>query len=114
MPPMIVLGRAAKEASKKKVPMTRKESCGIYIHKVLYQVHLDTETSSNTTPIINSFVNDIFERNYIESNRLLHYNKSVVANRKTETTVQLLLLSVLAKHAVSEGTKAVTKYTGSK
>jgi histone H2B len=33
---------------------------------------------------------------------------------KHQTAVRLLLPGELAKHAVSEGTKAVTKYTSSK
>ena len=35
-------------------------------------------------------------------------------NLKIQTAVHLLLPGELAKHAVSEGTKAVTKYTSSK
>merc|ERR1711874_71084 len=40
----------------------RKESYGIYIYKVLKQVHPDTGVSSKAMSIMNSFVNDIFER----------------------------------------------------
>ncbi|KAH7641615.1 hypothetical protein HUG17_4660 [Dermatophagoides farinae] len=35
-------------------------------------------------------------------------------HREVQTAVRLLLPGELAKHAVSEGTKAVTKYTSSK
>ncbi len=34
--------------------------------------------------------------------------------KEIQTSVRLLLPGELAKHAVSEGTKAVTKYTSSK
>ncbi|KAF7259608.1 hypothetical protein EG68_02876 [Paragonimus skrjabini miyazakii] len=62
--------------------------------------------------IMNSFVNDIFERIAAESSRLAHYNKrSTITSREIQTAVRLLLPGELAKHAVSEGTKAVTKYT---
>ena len=40
----------------------RKESYAIYIYKVLKQVHPDTGISSKAMGIMNSFVNDIFER----------------------------------------------------
>merc|ERR1711993_57655 len=53
----------------------RKESYGIYIYKVLKQVHPDTGVSSKAMSIMNSFVNDIFERIAAESSRLAHYNK---------------------------------------
>ena len=63
----------------------------------------------------NSFVNDIFERIAAEASRLSHYNKrSTISSREIQTAVRLLLPGELAKHAVSEGTKAVTKYTSAK
>ncbi|CAH1384919.1 unnamed protein product [Tenebrio molitor] len=65
--------------------------------------------------IMNSFVNDIFERIAAEASCLAHYNKrSTITSREIQTAVRLLLPGELAKHAVSEGTKAVTKYTSSK
>uniref|UniRef100_A0A6E8VI73 Histone H2B n=2 Tax=Anopheles coluzzii TaxID=1518534 RepID=A0A6E8VI73_ANOCL len=86
----------------------------IYIYKVLKQVHPDTGISSKAMAM-NSFVNDIFERIAAEASRLAHYNKrSTITSREIQTAVRLLLPGELAKHAVSEGTKAVTKYTSSK
>ncbi|XP_042870925.1 histone H2B-like [Penaeus japonicus] len=91
------------------------ESYSIYIYKVLKQVHPDTGISSKAMSIMNSFVNDIFERIAAEASRLAHYNKrSTITSREIQTAVRLLLPGELAKHAVSEGTKAVTKYTSSK
>lgn len=93
----------------------RKESYAIYIYKVLKQVHPDTGISSKAMGIMNSFVTDIFERVANESSRLAHYNKkSTITSREIQTAIRLLLPGELAKHAVSEGTKAVTKYTSSK
>merc|ERR1712154_31986 len=83
--------------------------------QVLKQVHPDTGVSSKAMSIMNSFVNDIFGRIAAESSRLAHYNKrSTISSREIQTAVRLLLPGELAKHAVSEGTKAVTKYTSSK
>jgi histone H2B len=117
-------GKAAKKAGKaqknitkgdKKKKKRRKESYGIYIYKVLKQVHPDTGISGKAMSIMNSFVNDIFERIAAEASRLAHYNKrSTITSREIQTAVRLLLPGELAKHAVSEGTKAVTKYTSSK
>lgn len=99
----------------KKRKRTRKESYAIYVYKVLKQVHPDTGISSKAMGIMNSFVNDIFERIAGEASRLAHYNKrSTITSREIQTAVRLLLPGELAKHAVSEGTKAVTKYTSSK
>ena len=57
----------------------------------------------------------IFERIAGEALRLAHYNKrSTITSREIQTAVHLLLPGELAKHAMSEGIKAVTKYTSSK
>ncbi|XP_062911041.1 histone H2B 1/2-like [Mobula hypostoma] len=101
--------------SGKKRRRVRKESYSIYIYKVMKQVHPDTGISSKAMSIMNSFVSDIFERIAGEASRLAHYNKrSTISSREIQTAVRLLLPGELAKHAVSEGTKAVTKYTSSK
>jgi histone H3/H4 len=93
----------------------RKQTYSVYIYKVLKQVHPDTGVSSKAMSIMNSFVNDIFERIAGEAGRLAHLNgRSTISSREIQTGVRLLLPGELAKHAVSEGTKAVTKYTSSK
>ena len=87
----------------------------MYIYKVLKQVHPDTGVSSKAMSIMNSFVNDVFERIANEASKLAKYNKkSTISSREIQTAVRLLLPGELAKHAVSEGTKAVTKYTSTK
>ncbi|XP_074548219.1 histone H2B type 1-O-like [Halichoeres trimaculatus] len=109
--------KAVSKATKsgKKRRRSRKESYAIYVYKVLKQVHPDTGISSKAMGIMNSFVSDIFERIAGEASRLAHYNKrSTITSREIQTAVRLLLPGELAKHAVSEGTKAVTKYTSSK
>ena len=110
------VSKAAKPAAgARKYRKTRKESFGIYIYKVLKQVHPDQGISTKAMSIMNSFVNDIFERIAAEASRLAHYNRrSTITSREIQTAVRLLLPGELAKHAVSEGTKAVTKYTSSK
>merc|ERR1739848_772353 len=106
--------KAGRAAGDKKRKRKRKESYSIYIYKVLKQVHPDTGISSKGMSIMNSFVNDIFERIAGEASRLGHYNKrKTISSREVQTAVRLLLPGELAKHAVSEGTKAVTKYTSS-
>ncbi|XP_032872753.1 histone H2B-like, partial [Amblyraja radiata] len=107
------LAKPAVGKAGKKRRRSRKESYAIY--KVKKQVHPDTDISSKAMSIMNSFVNDIFERIAGEASRLAHYSKrSTISSREIQTAVRLLLPGELAKHAVSEGTKAVTKYTSSK
>ena len=62
--------------------------------------------------IMNFFVNDLFESIAAEASKLAHYNKrSTITSLEIQTSVRLLLPEELAKHAVSEGTKAVTKFS---
>lgn len=92
-----------------------KQTYGRYIYRVLKQVHPDVGVSTKAMSIMNSFVNDLFERVASEASRLVHNNKGkTLSSREVQTSVRLLLPGELAKHAVSEGTKAVTKYTSSK
>jgi histone H2B len=98
--------------NKKKRRTKRKESYSSYLYKVLKQVHPDTGISSKSMSIMNSLVNDIFERIANESSRLAsHTGRHTISSREIQTAVRLILPGELAKHAVSEGTKAVTKYT---
>ncbi|XP_012494081.1 PREDICTED: histone H2B type 1-M-like [Propithecus coquereli] len=126
MPEPTKLAPAPKKGSKKainkahkkdgkKCKRSRKESYSMYLYKVLKQVHTDTGIAFKAMGIMNSFVNDIFERIAGEASHLVHYSKcSTITSREIQMAVSLLLPGELAKHAVSEGTKAVTKYTSSK
>ncbi|KAK9283740.1 hypothetical protein L1049_011990 [Liquidambar formosana] len=102
-------GEKRKKRSKKSV-----ETYKIYIFKVLKQVHPDIGISSKAMGIMNSFINDIFEKLAQEASKLVRYNKkNTLSSREIQTAVRLVLPGELAKHAVSEGTKAVTKFTSS-
>ena len=117
-----------KKARKRKA---NTNSYASYIYKVLKQVHPDTGVSKKAMVIMDSFgekekflfflfvgsqmyffpVHDLFERIASESGRLARYNKRhTISSREIQTSVRLVLPGELAKHAVSEGTKAVTKY----
>ncbi|KAK4707920.1 hypothetical protein R3W88_028845 [Solanum pinnatisectum] len=105
---------AAAGDKKKKRAKKAVETYKIYIFKVLKQVHPDIGISSKAMGIMNSFINDIFEKLAQEASRLARYNKKpTITSREIQTAVRLVLPGELAKHAVSEGTKAVTKFTSS-
>ena len=108
--------KITKEGGEKKKKKIKKstETYKIYIFKVLKQVHPDIGISSKAMGIMNSFINDIFEKLAQEASRLARYNKKpTITSREIQTAVRLVLPGELAKHAVSEGTKAVTKFTSS-
>merc|ERR1719515_165166 len=97
-----------RSAPKKK----RTETFSVYIYRVLKQVHPETGISKKSMSIMNSFINDVFEKIASESSRLVRYNKKhTLSSREVQAAVRLLLPGELAKRAVTEGTKAVTKFS---
>ena len=92
-----------------------KESFNIYIYKVLKQVYPEMGMSKKAMSIMNSFVFDTFERIATEAGKLCKINKKQTLDaRAVQTAVRLVLPGELSKHAVSEGTKAVTKFNSSR
>jgi histone H2B len=97
---------------KKKKKVSKAESYKVYLYKVLKQVHPDTGVSSKAMSILNSLMNDMFDKIATEAARLSRYGKKpTMTSREVQTAVRLVLPGELSKHAVSEGTKAVTKFT---
>ena len=109
---------------------TPRVNFDIYIYKVLKQVHPDTGMTADAKHMMNSALNYFADQIAREANYLAdHYTKSskkggnpakkkgkgrnTISAREIQTSVRLVLPGELAKHAVSEGTKAVTKYTSS-
>lgn len=86
-----------------------------YIFKVLKQVHPELSISRSGMSVMNSFVNDVFERVCKEAGRLVRSGgKKTLSSREVQTAIRLVLPGELSKHAVSEGSKAVTKYSAEK
>merc|ERR1719498_422812 len=121
MPRPLINTKFAKKTAKKRLVEPRKnkkkpklETYKIYIYKVLKQVHPETGISSKAMLIMNSFINDMFDKVATEATRLsLYTNKPTLTSREIQTAVRLTLPDELSNHASSEGTKAVTKYTAS-
>lgn len=105
----------------------RGEAYAIYIHRVLKdlekdekekkekdrEIYLDATISRKSMSIMNSFMNEAFERIASEAARLNKYNKEkTMQARDIQTAVRLILPGELAKHAVSEGAKATLKFQG--
>ena len=109
--------KAAKKAGAKSSGGKKKKptyTFSIYIYRVLKQVHPDTGMSKKGMSIMNSFINDIFERIALEASKLCRFSKkATLSSREIQTSVRLMLPGELSKHAVSEGTKAVTKFSSS-
>ena len=106
--------KGPKNAKKEKVKRRRRrnETYSVYIYKVLKQVHKDAKISQASVNVMNSFITDLFERLSLEASKLARMQKkSTLSARDIRTSVKLLLPEELAKHAIREGYKAVTKFT---
>ena len=58
-----------------------------------------------------NFIQDLFERIGNEAANVCRFSKKqTLSSREVQTAVRLIPPGELAKHAVSEGTKAVTKF----
>ncbi|KAL3983001.1 Core histone H2A/H2B/H3/H4 family protein [Acanthocheilonema viteae] len=93
-------GMAQIKEKKKRRRIRRKATYSLYIYRILKQLHPDVGILSKAMSIMNSLVNDIFERIAAESNRLARYNKR--STRDIEAAARLILSGELATHAVSE------------
>src|SRR5690349_20288628 len=110
--PKKAAGEGGEKGGKRK--KSHFNSYSSYIYKVLKQVHPDTGISRKAMIIMDNFINDIFERLAAEAGRLARYNKRhTLSSSVIQSAGRLLLSGELAKHAASEGTKAVTKYNSS-
>eukprot|EP01068_Selenidium_serpulae_P005905 Selendium_serpulae@DN4217_c0_g1_i10.p1 len=120
-PPSGKTSKTASKATKEKKPgsekkktrkKSRSENYNTYIFKVLKQVHPGTGISRKAMMIMNSFIVDTFEKIASEAGKLCTYSKKeTLSSREIQSAIRLVLPGELAKHSVSEGTKAVTKYT---
>ena len=104
----------AKTVKKPVVKSTKRrapESYKSYINKILKQVHPKTRISKKGMTIVNNFVCDTFERVATEAGKLCKVTKrSTLSSRDVQSAIRLVLPGELSKHAVSEGTKAMTKF----
>ena len=100
---------AKKDVTKKR--RKGKQTFNSYIFKVLKQVHPESRISKKGIAIVNNFVTDTFERVCVEASKLCKYSKrETLAARDVQSALRLVLPGELSKHAVSEGTKAMTKF----
>ena len=106
-----------KPTGKKPAPVVKTtkrrapESYKSYIFKVLKQVHPKMRVSKKGIAIVNNFVTDTFEKIATEAGKLCKITKrSTLSSRDVQSAIRLVLPGELSKHAVSEGTKAMTKF----
>ena len=82
-----------------------------YIYRVLKQIHPDTGISYKALAQMNMFMGYIAHLVADKARKLtIGEGKKTVTSREIQTVIRLILPGELVKHAVSEGTRAVSKY----
>ena len=90
----------------------RSKGYEAYIYKILKQVHPELSITAKSMSIMNSFAHDMFDKIAADAGKLVQYNKKcTLGAREVQTAVRMILPGELAKHAISEGTKATTKFS---
>ncbi|CAN6166132.1 unnamed protein product [Urochloa humidicola] len=82
-----------------------------YVWRVLKQVHPELGVSGLAMRVLDAMMADMFERLADEAARLSKASgKATLSSREVQSAVRLVLPGELGKHAMSEGTKAISKY----
>lgn len=105
--------KVEKKQGKKKMRKKKRkiDEYGRYVYKVMKQVHPDLGITSKAMSVLNMFMADMFERIAEEAARLSDCTKRrTLSSREIEAAVRLVLPGELSRHAVAEGSKAITNY----
>uniref|UniRef100_A0A8C9A396 Core Histone H2A/H2B/H3 domain-containing protein n=1 Tax=Prolemur simus TaxID=1328070 RepID=A0A8C9A396_PROSS len=87
----------------------------LYVNRVLKEVVPQNGISSRTLDVMNSLINDIFERIAMEACNMMYFrNRCTLTLEDIQKAVYLLLPGKLAKYAVAFGSEAVHRYVHSK
>lgn len=85
------------------------------VPRVLKAVHPNLHASRRVKVLVATMLHDFMEKVANECKNLNAANKRLtIDSRSVQTAVRLTLPGELVKHAISEGTKAVTKYSSSR
>ncbi|XP_003414784.1 histone H2B type 1-B-like [Loxodonta africana] len=109
-------GSKTKEQKMRKRCRCRHDGFSIFIYRVLKKVHSELGISRKAVGVINCLLKDIFQRIAEEATHLAGYtsHSTIITSRAIQTAARLLLPGELGKLAVSEGTKAVSRYKSRK
>jgi len=82
-----------------------------YVWRVLKQVHPELGVSGLAMRVLDMMMADMFERLADEAARLSKASgRATLSSREVQSAVRLVLPGELGRHAMSEGTKAISKY----
>lgn len=87
-------------------------SYGSYIHKVSKQIHPDLSVSRGTVETTNAMVEYIVKLLTQQSVKVaVVAKKTTLSARHVQAACRIVMPNEIASHGISEGCKALTKYT---
>lgn len=108
-------GRPAKQEGARRKTKYAYNNYRRGLQKVLKQVHPNTRISSRSMSMLNEIILDLHQRLCSEASVINTTNKhDFLGLRTVQTAVKLMLPGELAKHACSEGDKAVANWNKSR
>lgn len=105
---------APKQTSEKRSSRTRRSTPNycIYLSKIQKQVQPSLQIKKKAIAAVNSIVENVLDKLIAESAvSAIASKKSTLAAKHVQAATKSLLSGELAKHAVSEGTAAVSKFS---
>lgn len=89
---------------------------GTYIYKVLKQIHPESGLSGDALSSLNNYIRILIKKITDVVNTLITRSggRKTISAREIQTAVRLCFPENLAKYAVKDGVKAVTKYNSTK
>ena len=92
-------------------PKVEKSTFTTYIYRVKKQVHPDLNISKSSMKVIESFINDFFNRISKEASTLMtSAGNKILREQDVLEAIRLVLPGELGKHAIGEAEKAIRIY----
>jgi histone H2B len=96
---------------KKTVTSPQHVNLDSYYVRNLHQIYPDKKMTKSAREMLTTVVNRFLQRFcYFIVTCMEHNRSKTISSRDVQSATRLILVGLVAKHAVSEGTKAVTKF----
>ncbi|KAF9608140.1 hypothetical protein IFM89_007526 [Coptis chinensis] len=106
--------QAEKRSSKEQGPAEKKQNARMELRNKALVASGDKKNKL-AVGVVNDFIEDMSEKLPEEAGRLARYNgKCTITGREIQSAVRLVLPGELAKFAITDGTKAVSKFISPK
>lgn len=107
-------GKGKKASRNKRRSKTWQTSFSTFIFKLIKMVHPDLGVSAKSMAVFNSFANALIDRMAdVIGDALQHTGKKTITPKLVHYAINMMFSDELAKHAHSEASKSITKYTSS-